>query len=159
MSIQEQLAKQIRDMHSGPNMTGVNLTDALEGVTWQMANQKVGELNTIGVLVFHINYYIHGVIPVFGGGTLDIHDKYSYDAPEITSEADWNRRLDQFWADGEKLAAHVEQLPDEKLFAPFVKEKYGNYFKNIMGIVEHTHYHLGQIVIIKKQIRTATSNP
>jgi len=28
--------------------------------------------------------------------------------------------------------------------------KYGNYFRNIVGVIEHIHYHLGQIVLIKK---------
>lgn len=153
MNLSEQLAKQIRDMHSGNNMTGVNLKDALEGVTWQMATHKVEGFNTIAALTFHINYYIHGVIPVFEGGTLDIHDKYSYDGPEINSEADWNRLLGQLWSDGEKLATLVAGLPNEKLFEPFVKEKYGNYFRNILGIIEHTHYHMGQIILLKKQIK------
>ena len=31
-------------------------------------------------------------------------------------------------------------------------EKYGNYFRNLTGIIEHLHYHLGQIVLIKKLI-------
>jgi hypothetical protein len=29
-------------------------------------------------------------------------------------------------------------------------EKYGNYYRNIHGIIEHIHYHLGQIVLIEK---------
>jgi hypothetical protein len=31
--------------------------------------------------------------------------------------------------------------------------KYGNYFRNIAGVVEHTHYHLGQIALIKKLLK------
>ncbi|GAB5399454.1 MAG: hypothetical protein Aureis2KO_10390 [Aureisphaera sp.] len=152
MSVQEQLAQQIRDMHSGSSMTGVNLKNALDGITWEMANHKVEGFNTIAALTFHINYYVHGVIPVFEGGDLTIHDKYSYDIPDISSEADWNRLLDQFWTDAEKLAKLVGELPNDTLLAPFVKEKYGTYFRNIMGIIEHTHYHLGQIVLLKKHI-------
>ncbi|MBX2829455.1 MAG: DinB family protein [Flavobacteriaceae bacterium] len=152
MTIQQQLAQQIRDMLSGSNMTGVTLQDALEGVSWQMANEKIDPLNNIGVLVFHINYYMHGVIPVFEGGTLDIRDKYSYDAPPISSASDWQQLKDQLWRDGEKLADHVAKLPSEKLKEAFVKEAYGSYFRNILGIIEHTHYHLGQIVLLKKQI-------
>ncbi|HAI83731.1 MAG TPA: DUF1572 domain-containing protein, partial [Chitinophagaceae bacterium] len=29
----------------------------------------------------------------------------------------------------------------------------GTYYRNILGLIEHTHYHLGQIALIKKIIR------
>ena len=44
----------------------------------------------------------------------------------------------------------MEQLPETMLWETFADEKYGNYYRNIHGIIEHTHYHLGQIVLIKK---------
>jgi len=43
-------------------------------------------------------------------------------------------------------------MPDEKLAEGFVDEKYGNYFRNIHAMIEHSYYHLGQIVILKKII-------
>ena len=52
----------------------------------------------------------------------------------------------------ERFAAQIETLDDEKLFENFDDPKYGNYFRNLMGIVEHAHYHLGQIVLLKKLI-------
>jgi len=33
-----------------------------------------------------------------------------------------------------------------------MEEKYGNYYRNFHGIIEHCHYHLGQIVLIKKML-------
>ncbi|MGN6163930.1 MAG: hypothetical protein ACTHOF_05245 [Flavisolibacter sp.] len=41
-------------------------------------------------------------------------------------------------------------MADSKLDEIFVDEKYGTYYRNLQGIIEHTHYHLGQIVLIKK---------
>jgi hypothetical protein len=43
-------------------------------------------------------------------------------------------------------------LPENKLEEVFDDKKYGNYYRNITGIIEHNHYHLGQIVLIKKII-------
>ena len=37
--------------------------------------------------------------------------------------------------------------------AYFGNEKYGTYYENIQGVIEHLHYHLGQIVVVKKIIR------
>ena len=47
----------------------------------------------------------------------------------------------------------MAQLSDEQLNEGFVEEQYGNYFRNILGMNEHSYYHLGQIVLLKKLIR------
>ena len=44
-------------------------------------------------------------------------------------------------------------MPEKKLWEPFGDGKYGDYFRNIQGVIEHAHYHLGQIVLVKKLIR------
>jgi uncharacterized damage-inducible protein DinB len=147
------IAKHFRDVHFGGNWTSVNLKDTLAGVTWQQATAKVHDFNTIAVLVFHINYYVGGLIKVLQGGPLDIRDKYSFDCPPIESAEDWERLLGKTWAEAEQYIQLVEQLPDSILMEIFVDEKYGTYYRNLHGIVEHTHYHLGQIVLIKKSSR------
>ncbi|HEY9177223.1 MAG TPA: DUF1572 domain-containing protein [Flavipsychrobacter sp.] len=156
MSSTQQLAKHFRDVHFGGNWTCVNLEDTLDGVTWQQATAKVHDCNTIAVLVFHINYYVVAQIKVLQGGSLDAHDKYSFDCPPILSQADWDNMLSKVLTDAKTLAALVEQLPESKLWEPFVEEKYGTYYRNILGVIEHTHYHLGQISLLKKI--TSTTN-
>jgi hypothetical protein len=152
MSIAAQLAKQLRAVYSGGNWTGVCLKDALTGVTWQQATQQVNSLNTIAKLVYHINYYIDPICKVMQGESLNAHDKYSFGCPPITSEKDWEHLVNKLWADGETLASLIEKLPDSKLTETFADEKYGTYLRNLTGVIEHIHYHLGQIVIIKKLI-------
>jgi uncharacterized damage-inducible protein DinB len=153
-----QIVKHFRDVHFGNNWTGVNLKDTLADVTWQQATTKVHDFNTIAVLVFHINYYVGGLIKVLQGGPLDIRDKYSFDCPPIQSSEDWERLLNKTWAEAEQYIQLAEQLPDSVLLETFVDEKYGTYFRNLHGIVEHTHYHLGQIVLIKKILAAAGEN-
>jgi len=58
--------------------------------------------------------------------------------------------LSKMWADAESFAGLIEELSEERLWEPFSEEKYGIYYRNIHGIIEHSHYHLGQIVLIKK---------
>lgn len=111
---------------------------------------QVSSVHTIATLVYHLNYFVSGVVSVLEGGSLDIKDKYSFDCPPIKSQEDWEGLLNKTWADAEKFAALVEQLPENKLWENFADEKYGNYYSNIHGIIEHIHYHLGQIVVIKK---------
>ena len=98
----------------------------------------------------HIHYYISGVKNVLKGGTLDIKDKYSFDFPPIQSQGEWEIFLSKFWKDSEEFAFLVEQMPDEKLNEVFVDEKYGTYRRNMDAMIEHSYYHLGKIVSIKK---------
>jgi hypothetical protein len=152
MSLTAQIAKLLRDVHFGGNWTWVNLKDTLADVTWQQATAKVHSFNTIATLVFHTNYYVGAVTKVLQGGPLDAHDKYSFAHPPIQSQEDWEKMLNKVWADAENFARLIERLPEEKLWETFFEEKYGNYYRNLHGIIEHLHYHLGQIVLIKKML-------
>jgi len=147
------LSKHLKDVFFGGNWTSVNLRDSLANVTWQQAVTKLHSLNTILALVYHINYYITAVTKVLQGEPLSASDKFSFDHPLIQSEEDWRNLLGKTWKEAENFAGLIEQLPDSKLWENFEDGKYGNYYRNIQGIIEHTHYHLGQIVLIKKLLQ------
>ncbi len=150
MRVTTQIAKHFREIHFGGNWSWSNLKDTLEDVTWQQATTQVYSFNTIATLVYHINYFISGVLNVLQGGQLEIKDKYSFDHPPIGSQEDWEIFLNKVWIDAEDFANLIEQLPEDTLWEFFSEEKYGIYYRNIHGIIEHSHYHLGQIVLIKK---------
>lgn len=154
MSQAAQLAKRFREVHlDGDWVAATNLRAALSGVDWQQATTKIGALNTIAALAFHINYYIAGILKVFEGGSLDIHDRYSFDAPAIRSQEDWEQLLNKLWADAETFATQVQQMTGEQLEAAFTNEKYGTYQRNIDAMIEHMYYHLGQIVLLRKLLQ------
>lgn len=150
MKLSSQIAKQFREVHFGDNWTDVNLKDSLEGITWQMATAKVYSFNTIAILVFHMNYYTNAVMSVLQEKPLSSKHKLSFDCPPIGSDEDWQKLKEKTWADAEIFAGLVEKLPENKLGETFFDKKYGNYYRNIHGVIEHVHYHLGQIVLIKK---------
>ena len=154
MKLPEQIAKNLREVFFGGNWTEVNLKESLSEVSWKEAIEKIGSLNTISSLLYHINYYVSAVLKVLQGGALDAHDKESFNCPEIFSQSDWDKLLNKLFTDTENLAALIEVLPESKLWDDFTDKKYGNYFRNLNGIIEHTHYHLGQIVLIKKLLLT-----
>ncbi|MFM2223921.1 MAG: hypothetical protein RJA07_123 [Bacteroidota bacterium] len=147
------LANRLREVFlSGHWIANTNYKEQLQSIDWRQATQKTEGLNTIAALTFHINYYLVGLIKVLNAGTLDISDKYSFDAPEILSATDWKNSVDEFLQNAETFASKVEQLPDEQFDKPFVKEKYGTYLRNVEAVIEHSYYHLGQIALIKKLI-------
>lgn len=153
MSSTSQLAKRFREvMLDGLWIANTNFKDQLKDISLEQATAKVGSLNTIAMLTFHIDYYIAGLINVFEGGDLEIRDQFSFDLPSIESQEQWEELLHKLWNDSEKFAVLLEQMPDYKMNEVFVDEKYGTYLRNIDGMIEHAYYHLGQITLIKKLI-------
>ena len=149
----KQIADRFREVIlNGLWIANTNYKDQLSNLTWKQATMKIGSLNTIAALTFHINYYIGGMVNVFEGGSLEIRDKYSFDLPPIESKKDWEELLKSMWNNAEKLANKVELMPDKKLDEVFVNIKYGSYQRNIDAIIEHSYYHLGQISLIKKML-------
>lgn len=145
------LARRFREtILNGTWIANTNYKDQLAGLDYQTAIKQVNSLNTISILAQHIYYYINGILNVFKGGSLDIKDKYSFDFPTIESQKQWDDFLTRFWNDSEEFANMIEQMPDEKLKAVFIDDKYGTYQRNIDAMIEHSYYHLGQIVLIKK---------
>ncbi|UPQ79459.1 DUF1572 domain-containing protein [Flavobacterium azooxidireducens] len=153
MKTPHQLASRFREVIlNGTWVANTNFKAQLSGTDYKTVTTALSDLNTIAVLAQHIRYYINGINQVFKGGPLAIKDKYSFDFPPITSQEQWENFLDTFWNDSEIFANYVEQLSEEQLQHYFTDEKYGTYYRNIDGMIEHSYYHLGQIVLIKKLI-------
>lgn len=150
MNLPAQIAKHLREVYFGGNWTMSSLKENLADVTWQQATRQVYALNTIATLVYHINYYVSAVLKVLEGSSLNARDADSFNHPSIESEEDWQQLLNQGRIDAECFAKLIERLSEARLAAYFIEEKYGIYYRNLQGIIEHAHYHLGQIVIIKK---------
>ena len=139
-------------MLDGQWVAKTNFHLALSDVYWKQAVTKVGGLNSIASLTYHVNYYIEGLLTVFNGGELVIRDKYSFDMKPITSQEDWKHLCASLMENSERFAKAVEEMEDEQLDAVFIDEKYGNFQRNIDSIIEHGYYHLGQISLLKKLI-------
>ena len=155
MSSTFEIAKRFREVIlNGVWVVSTNYKQQLTDLNWEIATTKFASLNTIALLAQHIHYYINGVKNVFKGGSLDIRDKYSFDFPPIQSQSEWENFLNTFFTDAEEFALLIEQMPEEKLKEVFVDEKYGTYQRNIDAMIEHSYYHLGQIVLIKKILST-----
>lgn len=151
--ISKNIADRLQEVFiDGTWVANTNYKHILQDVDMEMALYQVDNLNTIAALTYHINYYLQGLIPVFDGGDLTISDKYSFDLPDITSEDEWQKMVQELLSNAETFINKVRQLNPDQLSAPFVEPKYGNYYRNIECVIEHSYYHLGQISLIKKMI-------
>jgi hypothetical protein len=150
-SAPDTLAYRIREIFlSGKWIANTNLKEQLSGLPLELALKKAGNHNSIAELSYHIHYYLSGVLRALETGVLDIKDQFSFDMPPLNRESDWIALQEKIWDDAEKFASFVQNMTPEQLNADFVNPKYGTVERNINAIIEHSYYHLGQIVLIRK---------
>ena len=157
-TLSSQLAEQFREVFIDGNWVSTNYQTQLEDVTYIEAFAKFGNHNTIALLTFHINYYLSGVLDAMESGDLTIRDKFSFNMPKNMGQDEWERLKIEFIEAANSMYNKILRMVDEEIMGPFIVEKYGNYYKNIHGLIEHGYYHLGQLVLIKKLIRESHRN-
>ena len=152
MKINHEIAQHITDCFDGENWTGVNIADTLKDVSWQQAQQRTtASQNTIASLLHHIFYWNGIMMQRINGINPTVPETNGFDVNELRNDNDWNELKEKAHQSFIQLANAVKNFPDEKLFATSPTGK-SSYYKNFQGIVEHAHYHLGQMVILKKLI-------
>jgi len=148
MKLTETIARHFYEVHYGNNWTDASVKDALEGISREQAVKKIGNTNTIALLLFHLDFYNMVVYDRLVGNQKHFEHEESLKV-EITSEDDWQRLQETYFANVAKLHQAILQFDESLLF----EEKTSNTpYKNLHGLVEHVHYHLGQINLLKKLV-------
>jgi hypothetical protein len=152
-NIPQFVATRLREVFlNGTFIANTNFKDQITNVSWEDSIKTVNGLNSVAALTFHINYYLDGLIKAFNTGKLEIHDKFSFEMPPIQSKTDWDELVNTFLVNSELFASLVESILPEKFEDEFIDPKYGSISRNIEAVIEHSYYHLGQVVLIKKII-------
>lgn len=149
------MARRIRDLFlEGTWVANTNYRKLLSEVPFFSANQKINGSNSIGLLTFHVAYYVHGLLDVIQGKPLQIKDTLSFTMTPITHENEWETMVDDLLKAAATLALQVAEESPEFLYAPFANGQYGNWEANLNVLIEHGYYHLGQMVLIKKMLES-----
>jgi len=152
MKIPQLVARHITEAVHG-NWTEIYLDDVIADVTYTEAVAvPSGLTNSIAMLVYHIAFYNNIVFERLKGNSPSIDSTNGF-AANIADEDSWQQLKQTCFASFKKLADAVAALPEEKLYEPALYNPEDTYYKTFHGIVEHAHYHLGQIVLLKKFIR------
>jgi uncharacterized damage-inducible protein DinB len=152
MQITDIIAGHIEECFEGENWTGVNIADTLKNVTWQQAQRQTSaSQNTIASLLHHLYYWNGIMLQRIKGINPSVPETNGFDVNELKNQNDWNTLKEKTHQSFIQLADAVKNFSEKKLFDTSPTGK-SSYYKNFQGIVEHAHYHLGQIVIIKKLI-------
>lgn len=155
MKTTELIAQHILDVHEGGNWTEVDIVSALTDVSWQEAIAvTAASTNTIAALLYHLTFYNNVVARRIKGIGTDIPESNGFDLPTITSAADWAQLKQDNITSSHELAEAIRSVDEARLEEP-IMAGYSSFYKNMQGCVEHVHYHLGQIVLLKNLIRNS----
>lgn len=153
MKITSLIAQQLIEVHEGNNWTDVNLADTLKDVNAEEAAMLTNASpNTIASLLHHITFWNRLMIKRMQGIDVFVDDKNGYDVPPIQTEEDWQQLQIDNNLSAHELAAAIAAFDENALFESLILGG-STAYKNLYGTIEHVHYHLGQIVILKKLIK------
>jgi len=150
----DQLGQFLINAYLGKNWTEVDFKTVLSDVTLEEANRKIEPLNTIAAIVYHLDYYVTIVLKRLKGEMLPSNANNGFDIETFSSVEAWQGLVEAFYKHAEKFASHVRLMNEDQLLNDFQDKKYGNNIYNIQGTIEHAYYHMGQIVLLKKMIRS-----
>lgn len=135
--IATQLTRSVR----GPAWHGPSLKTALAGVTArQAALRPIPEAHSIWEIAGHAAAWIRIVrLRIEGRGPKSVPKAINFPAPRRGTAEEWRKVLAGVRRESARLARTIRALDDERL--PYLAAH---------GIVQHTTYHAGQIMLLKK---------
>lgn len=153
MEVLKSIAQHLKEVHYGGNWTEVSIADALIDVAFEEANtQTIMSVNTIAMLLHHITYWNRIIVQRANGTVPFINAANGFNVPDINSVNDWEMLKQDNLRSAEELAAVILNFDADKLNTPILPE-HDTAYRNFQGSVEHVHYHLGQMVMIKKLVK------
>jgi len=148
------IADQLRRAMSGESWTGVCVNEVLADVTAeQAAAHPLANAHSIWELVLHIEVYLGGAYQALEGKPMPkiYRTPEDWRAPGETSAAAWKQAVAELQATAAALADAMERF-DAARFEVVVRNREYDHYHLLHGVVQHTLYHLGQIVMVKKAL-------
>lgn len=153
MNIQTQIAQHLLQVTEGDNWTDVNIADTIKDISVEEATHRTeASPNTIASLIHHLSYWNRIIIQRINGIKPNIPESNGFDMPALKTDQDWGNLKKDHFASVHELADAILKVDEARLEQPILPD-YSSVYKNLQGTVEHIHYHLGQIVILKKLVR------
>ncbi|GAB4319926.1 MAG: hypothetical protein Kow0074_09830 [Candidatus Zixiibacteriota bacterium] len=152
MSESKRLSQQIKQAFQGPCWAGPSLLDVLENVDVITASAKpIPDSHSIWELVMHLISGQQIMLRFVRGQTTIAATAAEWwqPVPDHDDEVSWTETLETLKKQESELVEAVAEFPDSKLDDPFV-EGGSSAYNNLAGHAQHTLYHAGQILMLKR---------
>lgn len=147
MNAQNIIIDTLKDVYNGSPWHGPSITNVLSKLSEDKLNDKIGSGHSIVELILHMVAWRTFVIKKLRGDHgYDVGDEANF--PNGSSLKDALRQLDNSQTE---LIDAIIHFDPQKLNDEVPGKKY-SYHKMIAGITHHDLYHLGQIIMITKQL-------
>ena len=146
----DHIVKQYTDLQHGDCWIGVNFKNALHGIDAAKAAHKVSaDTNSTWQLVNHLTYWRTIVVNRLEGSN-DRPAFADFLLPDEVNESNWKQALLDFEAAYHLLIKTIKHFDEAYLHYPSPKKEQ-TYYELLLGALQHDAYHLGQIVLLKKE--------
>lgn len=148
----ERIEDQLKRAHEGNAWHGPSLSEVLTDVTAEQAVAKPIEgTHSIWELVLHIAAWEDAVRRMLVKERVKVTDEENFPTVSDNSEEAWQKTIAHVAEINKRLRETLKEFPDEQLNELIIPidERYSAY-ATLHGVVQHTLYHTGQIVILKK---------
>lgn len=153
MKITERIAEHLLQIFEGDNWTDVWISETIKDIDHMEAQQVTAASgNTIAALLHHLWYWNKIMLQRLQGNNPSIPGVNGFDVKPNLDEAEWQQLKEQTHQSFIELADAIKKFPEEKLDESYSATG-SSYYKNFQGTVEHAHYHLGQIVMLKHLVK------
>jgi len=150
MDIKSLIAQHVIEAHEGGNWTSNSIKETLQDVSLSAAtNVTAASQNTIAAILHHLSYWNRVMIQRIAGIAVEIPDSNGFDVPAITTDQEWKALQEDNIKSAHELASAIRAVDPEDLTSPILPG-YSSTYKNLQGTVEHIHYHLGQMTMLKR---------
>lgn len=148
----ELIRQMFEETYDGENWVDVNLTATLGNIGAAEAAKKIDpNLNTIWEIVNHLIAWRKNVLERVKGHRMQSPADNYFKPVEDQSDVAWHDTLQALKQSQQEWVQFLDTMPAENLQNIYSGNN-ASYYKNIHGIIQHDHYHLGQIVLLAKLV-------
>jgi hypothetical protein len=159
MTETERIADQLKRAFHGDAWSGPSVMEAHDGVTAEMAVQKVlPEVHSIWELVHHTTAWLEIVRRRAEAETVEVTQDVNFPPVKDETEGAWQESLKQMQDAEAALRACILAIPESRL-DDMVAPNGVSLYVLFHGAVQHSLYHAGQIILIKRLLTTLRKAP
>jgi len=146
----DRIADQLKRAFYGEAWSGPSVKEVLEGVTAEMAAKRpIQDAHSIWELVHHMTAWVDIVRRRVEGESVKVTEDVNFPPMKDTSESAWReslRRMEQAEAELQKTLLGISESRLEQRWA----EAGDSVYILLHGAIQHSLYHAGQILLLKK---------
>ena len=141
------------NLYHGHPWIDITLKETLENITATQAYQRFPNCNSIWEITNHLIEWRKNVLQRVKGQVIKTPDYNYIQEIEDNSDTAWAATLQQLADTQTKWVVFLQGMNEADLALEYAVNKM-TYYEHIQGIIQHDAYHLGQIVILTKVMKS-----